>query len=140
MAAVAATSSVTDTTQQAAAAAGASSRNNLGKMDFLKLLVAQLQHQDPMNPMDNQQFIAQLAQFNSLEQMINLNQTLQQQGQFQQLAYAASLIGHQVIGIAADSGTTITGAVDKVAIVSGEAMLDVNGQSLKLSEVTGVSQ
>jgi flagellar basal-body rod modification protein FlgD len=52
-----------------------SSRNSqeLGKTEFLKLLVTQLQNQDPMNPVDNQQFIAQLATFSSLEQLISIN-------------------------------------------------------------------
>lgn len=48
--------------------------NELGKSEFLELLVAQLQNQDPMNPVDNQQFIAQLATFSSLEQLISINQ------------------------------------------------------------------
>jgi flagellar basal-body rod modification protein FlgD len=46
---------------------------NIQKDEFLKLLVAQLQNQDPMNPVDNQQFLAQLATFSSLEQLISIN-------------------------------------------------------------------
>lgn len=49
------------------------SASDIRKDEFLKLLVAQLQHQDPMNPMDNQQFLAQLATFSSLEQLISIN-------------------------------------------------------------------
>ena len=45
---------------------------SLGKDDFLKLFVAQMQHQDPMNPTDNSEFMAQMAQFSSLEQMSNM--------------------------------------------------------------------
>lgn len=48
----------------------------LGKTEFLNLLVAQLKNQDPMNPMDNQQFIAQLATFSSLEQLMSINEAV----------------------------------------------------------------
>jgi flagellar basal-body rod modification protein FlgD len=49
------------------------SSSDVRKDEFLKLLVAQLQNQDPMNPIDNQQFLAQLATFSSLEQLISIN-------------------------------------------------------------------
>jgi len=52
-------------------------KNNLDKDDFLKLFVTQLQSQDPLNPQDGSQMAAQLAQFNSLEQMLNVNKTLE---------------------------------------------------------------
>jgi flagellar basal-body rod modification protein FlgD len=48
--------------------------SEIGTTQFLQLLVAQLQNQDPMNPVDNQQFVAQLATFSSLEQLVSINQ------------------------------------------------------------------
>jgi flagellar basal-body rod modification protein FlgD len=49
---------------------------NIGKTEFLNLLVAQLQHQDPLDPLKNEEFVAQLATFSSLEQLIAINQAV----------------------------------------------------------------
>ncbi|HYK88137.1 MAG TPA: flagellar hook capping FlgD N-terminal domain-containing protein [Acidobacteriota bacterium] len=49
---------------------------DIGQNEFLKLLVAQLQNQDPMNPVENQEFVAQLATFSSLEQLISINKAV----------------------------------------------------------------
>ncbi len=73
-----------------------SGSNSLGKDDFLKLLIAQLQNQDPTNPMDDREFIAQMATFSSLEQMTNMNQSLQR---FVDMQTTQSLVQHsELIG------------------------------------------
>jgi flagellar basal-body rod modification protein FlgD len=59
-------------------AANSGSKNNLDKNTFMTLLVAQLKNQDPLAPQDGAQFLAQLAQFNSVEQLININDKLNQ--------------------------------------------------------------
>ena len=73
---------------------------DLGQDDFLKMFLAQLNHQDPLNPMDSTQFSAQLAQFSSLEQLFNINETLEtinglqaENGRYQSL----DLIGKEVV-------------------------------------------
>jgi flagellar basal-body rod modification protein FlgD len=73
--------------------------NTLGKEDFLKLLLEQLSHQDPLNPLDSTEFTAQLSQFSSLEQLTNINSTLHDVLAFQQSMQntsVANLIGKTV--------------------------------------------
>lgn len=85
---------------------------SLGKDDFLKLLITQLSNQDPTSPMGNTEFIAQMAQFSSLEQMTNMNQ------EFSKLnAMMVSSQGVNTIGKIVDinlGDTTTTGKVEAV--------------------------
>jgi len=69
-------SAVTTSNTPHSGATGSSTGEIIGKDQFLKLLVAQLTHQDPLNPMEGTEFTAQLAQFTSLEQLININENL----------------------------------------------------------------
>ncbi len=67
---------INDITQGYGTAGAAQGKSVLGKDDFMKLMIAQLKNQDPLNPMDGTEFAAQLAQFSSLEQLSNLNQNV----------------------------------------------------------------
>ena len=67
------------TAAMAPAAAPKAAGGAMGKEEFLKLFVAQMKNQDPLNPMEGQEMAAQLAQFSSVEQLINLNQQLEAQ-------------------------------------------------------------
>jgi len=105
--------------------------SELGKDEFLKLLVTQLQHQDPLAPMEDTDFIAQMAQFTSLEQMKNMNNSVQ-------ITQATSFIGTQVTW--ADSkGAEQTGIVTAVRIVNGEPKVIVGEEALELKKITSVT-
>ena len=98
MSSIPSTSTSTTTATVGGPFAGPGSRDQLGKNDFLKLLMAQLSHQDPMSPMDSEAFVAQLAQFASVEQLQGANSRLDNllvsSAAAQQLG-AASLVGRE---------------------------------------------
>lgn len=108
----------------------------MGKDSFLQLLITQMQHQDPLEPVKDTEYIAQLAQFNSLEQMQNLNDKFDKMLKWSQMTQASSLIGKEVNGVTQDG--TVTGAVKEVCYVEGEPRLVVGTQQLKLSEIARI--
>lgn len=123
----------TTTTTTASALSGtsttkpASDNNVLGKDDFLKLMVAQMKNQDPMNPADDKDNIAQMAQFSSLEQITNLANATQQLADRMSLTQNVGLLGHNVTYKGAD-GTTVSGLVDGLDLAKdGSAKLSVGG-------------
>jgi flagellar basal-body rod modification protein FlgD len=115
---------------------------SLGKDDFLKLLLAELQNQDPTKPMDDSQTIAQMAQFSALEATQNLQQTIQQSNNVQSLFQAGAMIGKYVQAVQAD-GTDVTGSVTGVDFTSTNGVmtptLQVNGTDLDYSTIVKVS-
>jgi flagellar basal-body rod modification protein FlgD len=110
----------------------------LGKDDFLKLLVTQLQHQDPMNPMDDKDFMGQMAQFSSLEQITNLVTATETMGFSSQVTQSVSLIGHQV-GFTREDGTTGSGTASGVAIEDGKILITVGSEQISPGNITSVS-
>ncbi|MEB3198123.1 MAG: flagellar hook assembly protein FlgD [Candidatus Sericytochromatia bacterium] len=113
----------------------------LGKDAFLNLLVAQLKNQDPLKPMEDQQFIAEMAQFSSLEQMQNLNKLMASQSQFSALSQASGLIGKEVKLVSPEAdGKVVTGVVSEVRQIEGAVKLVVNGQAYDTSWISTVAQ
>ncbi len=100
----------------------------LGKDDFLNLLVAQLRNQDPMSPMEDKEFIAQMAQFTSLEQMMGLSATMA-------TMQATGLIGAEVYWTD-DYGMEYGGIVQSVSIVNGQPRLQINDAAVDISTLT----
>jgi len=110
----------------------------LGKDDFLRLLIAQLQNQDPMNPMNDTEFVGQMAQFTALERMQALDEQMAILLQVEQLGQANGLIGKQVEATGGQDGGTIKGVVDSVRMENGNAVLNVGGSAVKLQDVISV--
>ena len=112
--------------------------STLGKDSFLQLLVTQMQNQNPLDPQDNSEFVAQLAQFSSLETMQNLSTSVDAIGgmyQSSQALQASSLVGHSVI---VDSGST---NVDTTTGMTGQVVLPSTSTvtSVKVYDSTGTN-
>ncbi|MDE6852720.1 MAG: hypothetical protein K2J67_09585 [Lachnospiraceae bacterium] len=98
--------------------------STLGKEDFLQLLITQMQYQDPLDPADNTEYVAQLAQFSELEAMQNLVDTSNHNAAF-------ALVGQEVyIEHTSEGGFTqkVQGTVEYVSIQNGEPYVSVDGQ------------
>jgi flagellar basal-body rod modification protein FlgD len=113
--------------------------NGLGKDDFLKLLLAQLSNQDPLKPLEDKEFIAQLAQFNTLEQMQQMNTHMLDLLAGMSLAEGSNLLGKFV-----EAGDSIAGTVTAVNMVDGKAQITLSTEDgdvlVALSQVTRVLQ
>jgi flagellar basal-body rod modification protein FlgD len=105
--------------------------NELGKEDFLKLLVAQLTHQDPTSPMQDTEFISQLATYSGLEQQINMNKNLEKLIGSTNSNTAASAIDliDKVVGWIDEAGELQTGLVSFIDVNGGEVYLCLQDNS-----------
>jgi len=107
--------------------------SELDKDSFLKLLVAEMRHQDPTQPMNDREFISQMAQFSSLEQMSNMNQSIEKMLLRSQSGEAFSLIGKEVEAVDFASQQIVRGLVsgvvyrqDGVKVIIGSAEVSLN--------------
>ena len=109
--------------------------NDLDKQAFLKLLVAQMKYQDPMEPTDNTEYVSQLAQFSSLEAMNNVSQSVD-------LQRATGLIGKVVTASKTDSVTGVatekTGTVDFVTQSGSKTYITIDGDQYELDEISKI--
>jgi len=110
--------------------------NGLGKDDFMKLLLAQMGNQDPLKPMDDKEFITQLAQFNSLEQMQQVNKSMGTLATAQSATQASGMLGQQVQARGANG--IVTGEVRAVTISGGNPTLRVGTEEIALADILKV--
>lgn len=115
----------------------AAPRQQLNQDDFLKLLTTQLAHQNPLKPMDDTQFIAQMAQFSSLQQATTLTKEFEAFSNAQQISSAQNLLS-RTVSLTSDD-TIVTGPVSEVRIKNGAAQIIVNGNGYDPATVTSIT-
>ena len=108
----------------------------LGKDDFLKRLMAQMTNQDPTSPMENTEFIAQMAQFTSLEQMTNMSNNFEKMAALINSSEAQSMLGRTVqIDLGAEQSTT---GVVEAATRGNTPQVQVNGMFYDMNKIKAV--
>jgi flagellar basal-body rod modification protein FlgD len=109
----------------------------LGQNDFLKLVTAQLTHQDPMNPQKDTEFIAQMAQFSSLEQAKSMQSDIAALRLDQRFLQANALLG-RIVTVQDDQGHSVRGTVNAVEFDNGLPGISINGNLFDLSSIVSV--
>ena len=109
----------------------------LGKDDFLKLLVSQLQHQDPMNPVDDKDFMGQMAQFTSVEQLTNMASAIDRMSTASQSTQSIALIG-KTVSWKKDDGSTGEGVATSVSFADSAIQITVGDAQIAPNEIVSV--
>jgi flagellar basal-body rod modification protein FlgD len=111
-------------------------KQTLGKDDFLKILITQLQNQDPTQPLQDKEFIAQMAQFTSVEQLTNMAGEMKLMRQ--SLGFVSGLIGKSITWTEIDSsGASVdkSGVVDSISFKDGNQYANVKGVEISLDKL-----
>lgn len=111
--------------------------NQPGMGDFLTMLVAQLTHQNPLEPMKDSEMMSQFTQLNSLQELQAMRAVLDSAAVANQNAYAASLIG-KIVKAARSDGSTLEGVVGGVTSEKGVLYLQIGSQKAPLSDVVEI--
>lgn len=114
-------------------------RMGIGRDAFMQLLLAQMRYQDPLNPMEDGDFIAQLAQLNTLEQLEELNESLSTYMGQQNLLRGAELIGKTIRGTTAE-GEDVEGIVLAVRTAGAEVVVSLGDKDVPLKDISQVTQ
>jgi flagellar basal-body rod modification protein FlgD len=105
--------------------------------EFLKLMITELQNQDPLNPLENNEILQQISQIREIGATGKLTETLEAVLLGQNLTSATSMIGKTIEALS-DDAQTIRGTVDKITVADGEPRLHVGDKSIRLNNVSQV--
>ena len=114
-----------------------STRGELGKEEFLKILVSQFKNQNPLEPVKDTEFIAQMAQFSSLEQLQNIGSRLEIMQENFLWSQSLSFLGQEIEGLDGD-GNLVRGIVTGVKFLDGQIILLIDGEEKGLQLITAV--
>ncbi len=114
-----------------------SSVQNLDMDHFLKLMIAELQNQDPLNPLENHQLLEQIGQIREVGATDSLTKTLDAVLLGQNVSSASNLIGKEVRALN-DKGSNVEGTVERVTIIDGAPTLHIGQEQVKLSNVSEI--
>jgi flagellar basal-body rod modification protein FlgD len=125
-------------TQYSTSSSSSSDPRALGKDDFLKLLVAQLQNQDPLDPMDNAEFMSQTAQFSMLEELQNQSALFEDMAFSQKLTQAADMIGMRAQIYDPVTGELTTSPITGLTIQDGDVYFIINEIAYRFEDLVEV--
>ena len=120
-------------------AANSDRLNELTMSDFIKMMVAELENQDPMNPMSNTEMLQQISQMRSITSNDQLSNSIASLTLGQTLSTASGLIGKTVTGMNS-LDEEIEGKVDKVTIENGEAIVHIGTSKIKADSIISIKE
>jgi len=135
-----AVSSISGGSTSSTQSSSGSSQVLLNQQQFLQLLTAQLQNQDPLNPLSSQDFTTQLAQLSTVSGIQQLNTSIQQLLQLQQLSQGAALMGKTVTYVSSGATASGQGVVQGVSLQNGQLQVQVGGQQVPVGQINGITQ
>jgi len=115
---------------------GGDAMNDISVDDFLEMLIAEMQHQDPLNPMDNSQILQQISQIREIKSNDELSETLQSLFLGQNVASASGMIGKWVMKVGDNDDVQLVGRVERVMIENGVPTLNVEGFDLDMESTS----
>ena len=125
------------TTAPVPAPASADPLRGVDLSSFMKMMITELQNQDPLNPMDNSQILSQISQIQQIQSSASLTSTLGSVSRGQSLSSASALIGRNIKALDSD-GNDVTGKVDKVTITDNTPTLVVGTSEVSLDNIREV--